>query len=143
MQNPAILWIAIVIIGVAIEAFSYDLTAIWFAAGALLALIVTTLGGGWTIQIILFIAASALMLLLLRPFVREVLKPKGAKTNADRIIGEEAIVTQAVDNTLATGTIKIFGQTWTARSADGVPIPEGARVRVCEIAGVKAIVLRV
>lgn len=142
-KNPAFLWVAVIIIGVAAEAISYNLTAIWFAVGALFSLIVVTFGGGWLLQIFVFAVASALLLLLIRPFATNVLKPKGAKTNADRIIGEEGIVTEEINNTLATGAVKILGQTWTARSVDGVPIPAGSKVRVCEISGVKVMVLRV
>ena len=89
---------------------------------------------------VVFIIVSAIFMLLIRPFARRVLKPKGAATNADRILGEQAIVTQAIDNTQAQGEIKIMGQYWTARSADGAPIAQGSVVLVREIVGVKAIV---
>ena len=50
------------------------------------------------------------------------------------------MVTQTISNPAAQGEIKIMGQHWTARSADGREIPEGTMVRVLEIVGVKAIV---
>ena len=83
------------------------------------------------------------MLALVRPFTRHLLRPKGARTNADRILGEAALVTEEIDNAQAKGTIKVFGQVWSARSADGAVIPAGETVRICSISGVKAIVERI
>ena len=123
-----------------IEAVSLNLNAVWFAIGGLGGLVAASLGMSIPTQWIVFLIVSTIFLLLVRPFARRVLKPKGAATNADRILGEQAIVTRAIDNTQATGEIKVMGQYWTARSADGVPIAAGETVRVREIVGVKAIV---
>ena len=92
---------------------------------------------------LVFSAIYAVLIFLVRPFARRVLRPKGAATNADRIIGQEALVTQPINNTLSQGEIKVFGQLWTARAADGGEIPAGSLVRVREIVGVKAIVEKI
>lgn len=133
-------WIIIIVIALVLEAATLNLNAIWFALGGVGSLIAVACGASIPVQWVIFIAVSALFMVLVRPFARRVLKPKGAATNADRILGEQAVVTQAIDNTQATGEIKIMGQYWTARSADGAPIAEGSVVRVREIVGVKAIV---
>ena len=49
-------------------------------------------------------------------------------------------MTSRIDNDLATGTAVVNGQEWTARSADGTPIAEGAMVEIKEIKGVKLMV---
>lgn len=133
-------WIIVIVAALGIEAISLNLNAIWFAIGGLGGLIAASFRMSIPTQWIVFLVVSTIFLLLVRPFARRVLKPKGAATNADRIIGEQAIVTRAIDNTQATGEIKVMGQYWTARSADGTPIAEGETVRVREIVGVKAIV---
>ena len=133
-------WTLVIVAALIVEAITLSLNAVWFALGGVGSLIAASLGASVPVQWVVFIIVSAIFMLLIRPFARRVLKPKGAATNADRILGEQAIVTQAIDNTQAQGEIKIMGQYWTARSADGAPIAQGSVVRVREIVGVKAIV---
>ena len=71
---------------------------------------------------------------------RKWIEPKTEKTNADRILEAEALVTETIDNVQASGQIKVGGAIWTARSANGDVIPEGTLVQVERIEGVKAIV---
>ena len=137
------LWVAVIIAALIVEAATLDLNAIWFALGGLGGLIVTSVGGSLHVQLVVFVVISAVLIFLVRPFARRVLRPKGAATNADRIIGQEALVTQPINNTRSQGEIKVFGQLWTARAADGGEIPAGSLVRVREIVGVKAIVEKI
>lgn len=138
--NPTTLWVAMIIVSIALEAGTLDLSAIWFAVGALGALIASLLGASITVQVIIFVALSALLLILLRPLTKRFLAANGARTNADRILGEIAVVTTAIDNTASQGQVKISGAYWTARSASGNPIPEQTKVKILEIVGVKVIV---
>lgn len=138
--NSLYVWVAVIIIGVAIEAFTLDLSAIWFAVGAVAALVAASIGLELSAQLIIFVLFSAVLLVLARPFCRRFLRTKNEPTNADRIIGEPAIVVEEINNMQAAGAVQIFGQLWTARSADDTVIPEGAAVRVVAIRGVKAIV---
>lgn len=137
------LWVAIIIIGVALEAFTLDLTAIWFAIGAVVALVAASIGLNFYAQLIIFVLFSAALLVLTRPFCRRFLKVKKEATNADRIIGSSAIVTEAIDNIRETGAVKILGNVWSARSNDDTEIPKGAKVKILEIRGVKTIVARI
>lgn len=133
-------WLAVIIISVAVEAFTLDLCAIWFAAGGVAALVAASCGVGATPQLLLFAVLSAVMLLLLRPFCRRFLKTGAQPTNADRIIGQTAVVSEPIDNLRETGAVRVLGKEWTARSADGRTIAVGTLVTVAEIRGVKAIV---
>ena len=108
--------------------------------GALIAMIVSLLGGQLWLQVVLFLAVSAGLLALFWPFVRKFLNPKVVPTNVDSIIGTKALVTVAVDNITAHGQVKINGLEWTARSESGDPIPEGTMVEVCRVEGVKVFV---
>ena len=122
------------------EAVSVGLTSIWFAAGALAALIAALLGGALWIQITLFLAVSLLFLAAVRPLAKRYLNDKVEATNADRVIGAEAKVTEDIDNIHGKGAVIIRGMTWSARSQDDGPIPTGTLVRVLRIEGVKVFV---
>ena len=61
-------------------------------------------------------------------------------TNADRVIGSTALVTETIDNAQAQGQVKVNGQVWSARSAQDIVIPAGTDVRVLRIEGVKVMV---
>lgn len=111
-----------------------------FAAGGVAALIVASLSVGLMGQWIVFIVFSALLLVLVRPLCRRFLGSRQQATNADRIIGQIAVVTEPIDNVLETGAVKINGKIWTARSTTDAQIAIGTRVTVVEIRGVKAIV---
>ena len=88
--------------------------------------------GRWqrSLQVALFLAVSILCLLAVRPLARRHLNSKVEATNADRAIGQEAQVTEDIDNIHGKGAVTIRGVAWTARSEDGSPIPAGAMVKV-------------
>lgn len=138
--SPIVLWIVVILATVALEAVTLTLSSIWFSVGGIAALIAASLGFGFGSQLVVFVLFSAVLLVLMRPFCRRFLKPKGAATNADRVIGQTAVVIEEINNTEASGAVKIFGQTWTARSADGSVLPVGEQVVVREIQGVKVMV---
>ena len=108
--------------------------------GALGALAVCGLSGSVWLQLGVFLALSGLSILLIRPLTKNLLTPTPSPTNADRILGKTAVVTQEIDNVRGSGLVSISGQVWTARSQDGSLIPADSRVRVLRIEGVKAYV---
>ena len=135
-----ILWLVLLIIFAASEAVTVGLTSIWFAAGALVALLAALLGGPMWVQITLFLAVSLLCLAAVRPLAKRHLNNKVERTNADRVIGAEAQVTEDIDNIHGKGAVVIRGMAWSARSQDGGPIAAGTLVRVLRIEGVKVVV---
>ena len=137
------IWVAVIIICVAVEAFTLDLSAIWFAVGGVAALVAASLSLPVITQLVIFVLFSAVLLVLMRPFCRRFLKTKKEPTNADRIIGETAYVTEQIDNIRETGAVKVLGAEWSARSRDDSIIHSGAKVKVVEIRGVKAVVEKV
>ena len=140
-MNMTIFWLIAFILFVVGEAVTVGLVSIWFAVGSLGALLTAALGGGLWLQIAVFLILSALSLMLLKPLSRKWMAGhKAARTNADRVIGETALVTEEIDNTMATGQVQVDGQIWTARSAHGVVIPAGSLVKVLSIQGVKVMV---
>lgn len=136
----SVFWLVAFVLFAVGEALTVGLVSIWFAIGALGGLLTVALGGGLWLQIGVFLALSALALLLFKPLSNKVLKPKISHTNADRVLGENALVTETIDNAQAKGQVKVDGQTWTARSAYDVVIPAGSEVKVLRIEGVKVVV---
>ena len=67
---------------------------------------------------------------------------KAQPTNADRCIGQTALVTEAIDNEIGTGQVNSKGIIWTARSLNGEQIEKGASVVIEQIEGVKVLVTR-
>ena len=134
-------WLALLILFSIGEAITVGLTSVWFAVGALGALLCALVGGNIWLQIGVFLALSGLALALVRPLAKKFLTPGYSATNADRVIGQEAVVTQTIDNLKGQGQVNIAGQTWTARSQDDAVIPEGTLVRVLRIEGVKVFVI--
>ena len=135
-----LIWTGLLIVFTIGEGVTVGLTAIWFAAGSLAALICALLGGPLWLQIALFIVVSALCLLAIRPLAHKYFNSKVEPTNADRIIGTEAMVTEDIHNLQASGAVRIGGITWSARSEHDTPIPAGTLVRVLRIEGVKVYV---
>lgn len=135
-----VLWLALVVGFVLIEASTVTMVSLWFAVGSLAALVVCLMHGAVWLQILVFILVSAVLLLLLRPLVRRYVTPKLTATNADAVIGSDGFVSVAIDNVTAAGQVKLGGMYWTARSTSGAPIAEGTRVVVDRIEGVKVYV---
>lgn len=140
MNWAAIVWLVLMVFFLLAEAATVSMVSLWFAAGALGAMIISLLHGALGLQIVAFVIVSGVLLALLRPLVRRFVTPKVTSTNVDAVVGSTGIVTAAIDNVAAVGQVKLGAMVWTARSTSGAPIPEGTRVRVDRIEGVKAFV---
>ena len=139
-MSPIVFWAVALVVLLAIEGATAQLVTIWFAAGALTALIAAALHAPVWLQAVLFIVVSGVTLVATRPLVKKITKRKSQSLNADRCIGETAVVTEDIDNVLATGAVKVNGVVWTARSAGGEKIEKDKKVIIEKIEGVKLIV---
>ena len=141
MPIPSICWLAALVALLALEAATVGLVSLWFAVGSLCALLTSFFVSNIWVQFAVFLAVSFLCLVIIRPLARKYADPRRESTNADRVVGAEGVVTQAIDNLKAQGQITVNGAPWTARTEEGCPaIPAGSRVRVPRIEGVKVIV---
>ena len=135
------IWLALLAAFIIIEAATAQLLTIWFAAGALASLITSCFTESVIIQVIVFIAVSAITLAITRPLVKRVTKTNKQPTNADMYINQEGVVTEEINNLEAKGLVKVKGSVWTARAeTDNEIIPSGTLVKVIKIEGVKLIV---
>ena len=140
-MNPmATLWLVLMILFLVAEGATAAVTTIWFAAGALAAMLAAVFGGEIWLQAVLFIAVSVGLLLALRPFLKKYISPKTVRTNVDSVPGSQGVVLVRIDNLAGTGTVKLGGMEWTARSENGECIEAGTVVKVNKIEGVKVLV---
>lgn len=136
-MEAAIIWIALIIIFAVVEIITVGLTSIWFAGGAVVALLVDVAGLGPVWQFAAFVVVSVILLVFTRPWALKYMKPRLVKTNYEAAVDKNVCLTEAVDNIKGTGTTVLNGQEWTARAyEDGKTFEAGMIVKVKEIRGV-------
>lgn len=139
-DNMSVVWLVVMVVFLVIEGATAGLTCIWFAIGALAALVAALFGAPIWLQLVWFFVVSVVTLYFTRPLVLKYVNSRSQPTNADMVIGQEALVTEAIDNVEGTGAVAVGGKVWTARSDDGQPVELGKIVKVLRIEGVKLIV---
>lgn len=140
MNSMEIIWIAVLIVAVVIELLTPSaLVSIWLAVGALASWISALLGCPIIVQILICLAVSFLFILIVRPIAITYLRGNVTATNADRLIGDVAVVTRAIGES-DWGEVKIHGTIWSAVSVDHMAIAVDEKVRVIAIEGAKLIV---
>lgn len=140
MNWLALVWFVLMVVFLMIEASTVCMVSLWFAAGALVAMVVSLFGTEIWLQVVVFFVVSGVLLALLRPITKKYFTPKLTKTNTDAVIGQIGLVIAAIDNLNSCGRVKLGGMEWTARSNAPEVIPEGTYVTVTRIEGVKVFV---
>lgn len=138
LNSPVFIWAVLLVLFLVIEAGTTALVSIWFAAGALAALIACLLGAAMWLQVVIFLVVSLVLLAVLWKRVRT--NSSAAKTNVDSVIGSEGYVVEPIDNLSYIGRVKLGGVTWAARSTSGESIPAKTLVRIDRVEGVKVFV---
>ena len=138
-ENWWALWLTAFLAFAVIEMITLDLFFIMLGGGTLAALVADFAGADLWLQIVVFCVVSLLMIAFVRPVALSHLKkgPADQRTNIDRLIGEQALVMEAVSST--GGLVKIGGDVWSARSSGGV-LPAGQKAVVSVIDGATAVV---
>ncbi len=137
----AVFWLIAFAVLLVIELMTMGLTTIWFAGGALLGALIAWIGGPIWLQVTVFIVVSVVLLIFTRPIAQKYFNKNRTHTNADRAIGEQAVVYEKIDNLNGTGRVRIKGVEWSARAKDDQKIYEvGETATVVHIEGVKVIV---
>lgn len=134
-------WLVAMIVLLVVEGAVPGLVSIWFALGALAALIAALVGAPIWLQVVWFLVVSVASLALTRPLAKKYINSRTQATNADAVIGKEAVVTENIDNVLGSGAAAVDGKVWTARMDDDrAGAKSGEIVKVLRIEGVKLIV---
>ena len=142
-ETWALIWLGAIVLFVVLEAATTQLVSIWFVAGAVAALIANMCSADLWLQLALFLGVSAIALIATRPLAKKLVMQKKERTNADRVIGMTAVVTEEINNDLGVGLVNVAGAVWSARTADSSIVPRGSSVQIQSIQGVKLIVVPV
>ena len=136
--SMSVIWLIAMVILLIVEAMVPGLISIWFAIGALAALISALFHAPVWLQLVWFFAISILTLVLTRPLVKKYVNSRVTPTNADVVIGKDAVVTERIDNLHSQGAVMLDGKVWTARTEkEQVTVEAGETIRVLRIEGVK------
>ncbi len=136
----AYIWLGAFVFFLILEGITVQLVSIWLAVGSLAALGAYSLDVPVWGQIVVFGVVTLVCILFTRPLLRRFLAQQKIKTNADRYVGQTGIVVQDINNDAARGQVQVMGSIWTARAVGNAQIPEGEKVRVESIEGVKLLV---
>lgn len=142
MSSHVIIWLIIIVVFIVAEILTTQLVGIWFVPGAIIALIFAAINAKFWIQVLVFAVVTAVLLVMARPFVKRYLGSRITPTNADRAIGQTALVVEDIGNGFI-GQVKVNGMVWSAVNENDELITKGDRVTVKAIDGVKLIVEKI
>lgn len=143
MNGNAIFWLALAIALGVIEASTANLITVWFAVSALVVAILAALGIGGSALPVVFVVLAAILVVVTRPLSKRFLGKKAVATNADRIISATGTVIVDINPVENAGQVKVMGQVWSAKTADGAPLETGTAVRVVALEGVRVVVEKI
>lgn len=140
-MDPIYVWLIALVAFIVIEIATMGLTTIWFAGGALIALMLALVKVSFYVQLGAFLVISIVLLVCTRPLAMKFFNEEREKTNVDSVIGKQAIVVAKIDNLKEEGQVILNGMEWSARAYEAENIiPTGAVVEVKEVQGVKLMV---
>lgn len=140
LEGMVFVWLFVIVAAIVLEASTVSLVSIWFVPSACISMILALCDVKLWIQLMVFFAVFLLLMVILRPVFKKNMGLKIVPTNADTLIGMQAVVIEPIDNLHAKGQVKIRGQVWTARSAnEKIVYEEDEVVTVVAIEGVKLI----
>ena len=131
-------WLIIAVVLAIIEMSTVNLVSIWYIISSVLTMIISLFTDNIGIQVAVFVLVGTLLLILTKDAIKKIL-PEKTKTNIDRIIGMEGIVTQKITKK-TPGEVKVDGKHWTAVSEEN--IPTDSTVEILEINSTKLKVKR-
>ena len=139
--NLTMFWLIVLVVLVVIELLTMGLTTVWFAGGALVATIAAVFQTPLAVQVILFLAVSAVLLIFTRPLAVKYFNKDRVRTNAESLVGRQAIVISEIDNLQGIGQVNVGGMEWSARTRiEGFCLLVGSLTNIMGINGVKFIV---
>jgi membrane protein implicated in regulation of membrane protease activity len=141
-MDPWVIWLIAAVLFAVGEIATLGFFLAPFAGGALLAAIVSAVGVGEIVSWAVFLVAAAILLGALRPLARAHRRtPAALRTGTAALVGRNATVVDEIANHEDRGSIRLEGESWTARAYDEDDvIAPGTRVRVMQIRGATALV---
>ena len=132
-----ILWLIVIVLLVFLEVSTINLVCVWFILSGLVSLILSFFIESFYILFAVFVVLGLVLMVLTRPILVKKLARKNVKTNSDRVLGMEGVVTEEI-NKLKIGEVKVDGKHWSAISDEKIEV--GTTIIVESIDGVKLVV---
>ena len=120
-----------------LEVSTINLVCVWFILSGLVSLILSFFIESFYILFAVFVLLGLILMVLTRPILVKKLARKNVKTNSDRVLGMEGVVTEEI-NKLKIGEVKVDGKRWSAISDEKIEV--GTTIIVESIDGVKLVV---
>ena len=131
-------WLSLAIVLAIIEMSTVNLVSIWYVISSIIAMITSLFIDNVVIQVAIFVLGGILLLLLTKDAIKKIM-PEKIKTNIDRIIDMEGIVTEKITKK-TPGEVKVDGKRWTAVANETIPVD--TTVKILEINSTKLKVKR-
>lgn len=134
-------WLIIAVIALIIDMVTSSFLFVWFTIGGIAAMVAKLFGFSFTVQLITFIAVSAVFMAVGYPLVKKTIKKNVPRlaTQEESYIGRQITVdTEVVEK----GMIKLDGIYWTVRN-NGEPVKKGDRVEIVGIDGNKLVITKI
>ncbi len=132
-----IFWLILVIVLTIVELATVNLLSVWFVISGIVAMILSFFIDDVAIVSTVFALLGILLLFTTRPLLKKYLPTQRVRTNADRIIGMNGVVTEEIKKN-SVGEVKVDGKKWSAISNSKIPV--GSEVIIEAIDGVKVVV---
>lgn len=132
-----ILWLVVIVLLVFLEVSTVNLVCVWFILSGLVSLILSFFIDSFYIEFAVFVLLGLVLMVLTRPILVKKFARKNVKTNIDRVLGMEGVVTEEITK-LKVGEVKVDGKRWSAISDEKIEV--GTTVIVESIDGVKLVV---
>ena len=132
-----ILWLVVIVLLVFLEVSTINIVCVWFILSGLVSLILSFFIESFYILFAVFVLLGLVLMVLTRPILVKKLARKNVKTNSDRVLGMEGVVTEEI-NKLKIGEVKVDGKRWSAISDEKIEV--GTTIIVESIDGVKLVV---
>ena len=134
-----LIWLGVVLVAGVVEVLTVDFIFLMIGGGALAAAVAAALGAPRPLQVVIFAAATLVLLVTGRPPLKRWARSAPVHvTNAGALVGRDAVVLSPVSD--RTGEIKLAGEVWTARASGPHPLEPGSAVVVVRIDGATAVV---
>lgn len=136
------IWIGFFVLSVIVEVSTMNLIAIWFMPGTLVSIVLAIFSVPVWIQVLVWLVITVIVFAATYRLSARLRHPIHQPTNADRVIGQTGVVTEAISDRKQTGQVRVMGQVWSSKTDETTDeIPVGTEVRVLRIEGVKLIVV--
>lgn len=132
-----ILWLVVIVLLVFLEVSTINLVCVWFILSGLVSLILSFFIDSFYIEFAVFVVLGLILMILTRPILVKKFARKNVKTNSDRVLGMEGVVTEEITK-LKIGEVKVDGKRWSAISDEKIEV--GTTIIVESIDGVKLVV---